>query len=354
MIKEYKRDWSMDFIRILSCFMVVFGHLSTQIWFNYPPDSYTWTILNFFLTFARPSIPLFVMISGYLFLKKEKLDYKTLWTKNILHLLVVYIVWVLFYAVVYPGTKRSLSDLSAIRENLLGLHPAYHLWYIRMMINIYIIIPLLWSLVHVMDKKLIRYFVIIFFVFGIIRNTIYKFSYDSTWIYQQIELFSEWLELVEYGAYFMLGYLLPDIDEFKRLSNKALVIIYLAALLAAAAVNQLASISEKTQAEYLYHSFALPVFIEAVCLFLLFHRNFSRISLSQKAGGLIKNISDSTFFIYLVHLFVINRFQIYFHIYSDSHNVIYWIPILAVVIFSLSAAAGVILKKIPIINKIVL
>jgi len=352
-MEKKNRDYSMDLLRIAACFLVVYGHTAVESWYSFPPDSYSWTVLNFIDTFARPSIPIFIMISGYLFLSKERINYKSLWKNNILHLLVVYAVWILFYAIVYPGARKSLSDLSAIRDNLFGLHPAFHLWYMRMTINVYVVIPLLWALVRVMDKKLLRYFLFIFVVFGVIRTTIYDVSYYKSWIHQQIDLF-DGMEFVKYTAYFMLGYFLADPSFSARVSDRALLVIYLLALIAGAAVNQFISIHAGEAVEALYNTFSLPVFIEAVCLFLLFRRKLAGYTPSEKTGAWIRRISGSTLFVYLVHPYLINRVQIHFHITTASHNVAYWVLLLAVLIFAFASVIGMLLKKIPIINRIVL
>lgn len=345
-----KRNYAIDFLRILACMMVVFGHTAAEAWYVHVPRSYEWTVLNVFDTFCRPSVPLFIMISGYLFLRKKHIDYKKLWLNNILHILVVYAVWILFYAIVYPGLKKSLHDLGAIRENILGLFPAYHMWYLRVLVGLYAIVPLLWALVRAMDKRLLRYFIFVFLTLGIIKNTIYNMTDVTSWIHKQIGFFGT-VELVEYTGYFMLGYILAEEKtNLQRLSNKALFLIYLFTFIIASVLNQVISILKNEPVEDLYGTFSFFVMIEAVCLFVLFLRKFSDLDIPEKTGKWINRLSEATLFIYLIHPFVIFRFQIYFHFYVESFNVLFCAPILASVIFILSAIVGMILKRIPVIR----
>ena len=76
------RDYSLDILRILACVMVVGIHTTMEGWYNISPRSYNWIVLNFYDTLVRPAVPLFFMISGALFLSKDSIDIKKLWTKN--------------------------------------------------------------------------------------------------------------------------------------------------------------------------------------------------------------------------------------------------------------------------------
>lgn len=353
MMKLEERDWSMDFLRIFACMMVVIVHTAAQSFYILSPKSYEWTVINIYDTFGRPSIALFFMISGYLFLRKKTIDYKKLWINNILHILIVYIVWVVLYAVVFPGFKSSLKNFQEIKDNINGTYPFYHLWYLRALLNIYAITPILWALVRAMDKKLLRYFLLIFFVFGIIRNTIYDFTEYNSWLHHQFDLFSG-MDLVGYTAYFILGYAFSDESFTSSISDRTLTITYFITLILAAFLNQMISIIKNVPDEAFYGHFSLPVMIEAVCLFLLARRRLSGVQLSPKTGVWVKRISESTFFVYLVHLLVIHRLQIYFNLHTTRFNVLYWIPILSLIVFIISSVLGMIIKKIPVINKILL
>ena len=348
---ENKRDWSIDFIRILSCAMVVLGHSAAEDWYLFRPDTFNWGVLNFIDTLCRPSIPLFVMISGYLFLRRKKFDYKKLWLSNIVHILIVYAVWVLFYAFVTPGLKRTLADPKAYLADITGLHPSFHLWYLRTLIYIYALIPLLWTLIHSMNEKLMRYFLILFMVFGILLPTLKDAFGLTSWIGRQIDLFGQ-MELMGYTGYFIFGYLLAEKIDSRRISDRALLITCLCSYILAAAGNQLISIKEGRGVEAFYSAFSLPVFIEAVCIFLLFTRRFSSAALSPKAAWWVRRLSESTLFIYLIHPFVIRRLEIYLEFRVTSINPLLGVPAMAIMVFIPSALIGMLIKRIPILNKI--
>ena len=345
------RDYSLDILRIIACVMVVGIHTAMEGWYNISPRTYTWTVLNFYDTLFRPCVPLFLMISGSLFLRKKHIDYKRLWTKNILHLAVIYIVWVIFYAVMNIGIKKSLADPSQIWEIVFGPNPQYHLWYLRTLMNLYAIAPLLWALVRVMDKKLLKYYLIIFFIFGSLCRTVYDLPFLPGWLHEQINLFVD-MDLVGYSAYFMLGYFLVDEEILKRFSIKKLGIIYIFTVLAAAALNQWIAVADDWPTQALYGNFAIPVLIESICLFLIITKSYSDIRLTAMQQKWLIRISTSTLFVYLIHPFVIQRLGIYFHFYTTNFNVLFSVPIMVIFVFILSSLVGMALERIPVLNRI--
>ena len=346
-----QRDLSLDFLRIFACFFVVVIHTTMEGWYSTSPRTYTWTVLNFYDTLARPSVPIFIMISGSLFLRKAKIDIKKLWLKNIVRLAILYLIWAVFYAVMNTGIKKSIADPKLVLDIVFGPNPQYHLWYLRTLMNVYAISPLLWLLVRAMNGKYLRYFLIIFFIFGLLRTTVYELPFIPAWLHEQINLFVE-MDLVGYSAYFMLGYFLSLPEYEQKFDAVKLRVIYVVTLFAAAFLNQLIAWIDNWPTQALYNNFAIPVAIEAICLFLLFRKRFYNFSLPAEKLKWVVRLSECTLFIYLIHMFVIQRLQMYFHLYTTNYNVLFSVPLMALLVFCISAAAGLILERIPILNRI--
>ena len=66
-----KKNISFDLLRILSAFMVVFLHVSSFDFYNYPVSSFNWKIYNIYDSMVRSSVPLFLMLSGTFLLDKH-------------------------------------------------------------------------------------------------------------------------------------------------------------------------------------------------------------------------------------------------------------------------------------------
>ena len=62
----------IDVLRIIACFSVIMLHTSAQAWYSLPVDSGGFKIANSYDALFRFGVPVFVMISGALFLAPEK------------------------------------------------------------------------------------------------------------------------------------------------------------------------------------------------------------------------------------------------------------------------------------------
>ena len=98
--KKTERNISFDLLRIISAFSVVMLHVSGVYITNSPVGSFDFRIANFMNSISRFGVPIFVMISGAIFLAEKKtVTLKKLWCKNIFRMLVVFGVWSFAYYV---------------------------------------------------------------------------------------------------------------------------------------------------------------------------------------------------------------------------------------------------------------
>ncbi len=137
--------------------------------------------LNFYDSLTRSSVPLFFMISGVFMLSKEQ-TIKRLYRKNILHLIIVFLIWSVLYAVDAIGIPAFFqSDWNKILTFV--INGKYHLWFLPTMISVYIVIPILHPLVDYCNGKYLWYFVGAFFVFGVVKATLLLYPYSNTSIF---------------------------------------------------------------------------------------------------------------------------------------------------------------------------
>jgi surface polysaccharide O-acyltransferase-like enzyme len=64
------RIFYLDFLKDFAIFLVIVGHVSSQT-LLFSPINANWIIADFYSTFAKISIPIFIMISGVLLLNKD-------------------------------------------------------------------------------------------------------------------------------------------------------------------------------------------------------------------------------------------------------------------------------------------
>ena len=71
-VNDKQRVIYLDYLRIAATFCVVVLHISGQNWYTTSVNSFEWNVLNFYDSIVRWVVPIFVMISGALFLDNEK------------------------------------------------------------------------------------------------------------------------------------------------------------------------------------------------------------------------------------------------------------------------------------------
>ena len=189
-----RRDWSVDVLRCISCFMVCALHAS---WMTMPaiyglvePGSFDWVSgAAYRVIFGSPTV-LFVMVSGIFFLSPERhVTAGKIWRKNVLKMTFAYIFWCLVYAL-YRIYFQSPQPIDLTPQILITqwLHQERHLWYIPMIIGLYILVPILRPITASRDTKMFRYLIIIF-AGGLVLNTIYtwpEFPYGDNYIFKAL------------------------------------------------------------------------------------------------------------------------------------------------------------------------
>jgi len=337
-----------DLLRIIAAFSVVMLHCAAQFWYTIPVTQTEWKIANCYDGLFRFGVPIFVMISGALFLGRD-VDIKRLYKHNILHLLTVYLVWTVAYGL-FECRNYSLEEnaLEIIVFEILG--GSYHLWFLPMLISIYMLLPVLRVWIRNAEKKLIEYFLVLFIVFKIGRETL--------WILQKtdvvrflVDLFddSELMMACSYIGYFVLGYYIVHIGIPKKWHKLIYAAVIPAAVLNIVLDNYM-SLKVNQPSGLIYDSFGMFTFVIVVALFLFFTEVMSKIRYSDFAGKLICEVSKATFGIYVLHIGWIDVLEeVGFHSMTVPIGV--GIPLLAVVVFVICYVCAALLRRIPVIGK---
>ena len=346
MVRQNQRDSSMDILRLFACFLVVFLHVAAERSFVGAVTP-AWRILNIYTTAARSCVPLFMMLSGRLFLSKREMPgMKQLFTKYILKILVLYLVWGLFYAVDDAGVATVLAgDWKGILRQFF-FAPKAHLWYLPCLIGLYMMLPCMWAIARYQDGKYLGYVCLLFFVFAILRNTYFVFASGNSVLYAMISRIT--FTISDYCGYFLLGYYLSRDDKFKMnpwLPGVLSVVVTVAACWLADTQAVKSGIPMNPLQEYLM----LPAFLEATFIFVTFRNcNFN---FRPKMAGVLASLSRATLFVYLFHIFAMQHLQIWFGIHADSFCQILSVPVLGVAVYVFCLAVGCVLMKIPLVNK---
>ena len=147
-----KRVFYLDLLRIIGIIGVIMIHVATQNWEMLTPESSELLPLAFWEGINRFAVPLFVMISGAIFLDpKREISIKRLWKHNILRLVLVFFAFAAVYAAADlafdKGWEAAISDL---------VFGHFHMWFIVLIIGLYMITPIARRVTA--DEKTTRYF----------------------------------------------------------------------------------------------------------------------------------------------------------------------------------------------------
>ncbi len=347
------RTLYFDLLRIIAAFAVVLIHCCATSISARTIDAY-WHALNVYDSISRFAVPVFFMISGALFLDKNRtISTKSLYTKNILRLFTVYVFWSVFYACFTVFLNSSFSLGSFLKNTVSGY---YHMWFIPAMIGMYILLPLIKKVTE--SDNLTRYFLIISLVLFIVPkfivlvlrytgNTALVFLGDSiSSVISDLKL----NPLNSYAFYFVLGHFLHSTELSKKF-RIASCLLGIAGFVGVIAITAILSVKNGRLNERVYSYSNVLVFLQAQGVFVL-AKKLPTHKINSRAQSLIGKLSKYTFGCYLIHPLLIKLYETY--IISDAvypPKAFITVPLLAITVFIVSTALSAVLKHIPIIKK---
>lgn len=230
-------------------------------------------------------VPLFVMCTGALVLQKDLSDKASVvrfYRKNLLTVYVTGVTWSLLY---YLHATDAVTLKGVVRTLLLVEKPAPHLWYIRMIVMYYVLMPVLTWLLH----RRVWWFV------GLtVAAAAATFGWNAVRMFVLGDACptTSGVSMASYLVYMTLGYWLARSEV--RIGNTCLL------LLALAGAVTLLWARATTGLRFLWYDNPLTL-VSAVCLFLC----VKQLSSAARPNEGISIMSAMTFGVYLCHLFVL-------------------------------------------------
>lgn len=336
--------YAYDVLRILSAFMVVVIHTTTKSFQELPLLSGSWTAVMTTSALAHAFVPIFVMISGALFLSPDrKIDTASLWMHNILRMAIVLFVWSFAYGL-YDFLQYKASLKFLVWETLDGRN---HLWFLRMLIGIYVILPILAVWVRNASAKSIQYFLLLFFAFEICAETLIAFSTHE--VVQYALNVRNFPLVCSYAGYFMLGYYLIHVGLSAK-AEKVFGVLTLLSLPLSALMSYIAS--SKRGIPYLEasNSFCLPTFFLSAGLFYFIFKFCSKKTPKAGTHKILKGLGADTLGIYLIHIGVMEQLA-RFDINWTKPGLFIGLLGYTLVVFLISLGISALLRRIPLIGK---
>lgn len=308
-----ERDYSVDIVRCVSCFMVIAGH---TFWFIAPASGFspmepgcTAHYLSLLLrcTFTCGT-DIFLMISGIFFLAPERnIRPAKIWKKNITKMACAYVLWMILYALadlMYAGEPFTFKEvlITAVHQD------QRHLWYIPMMLSIYIFVPLMRVFTAHAEVFHYRYL----FVAVAITSVLNQFmAVNRNFLYygaEGINIGITRMPVVLFSNYFMLSILGYWFYAYS-IKRRSRVLIYILGLAGIFSMYVLCALNYDIQGvmdtpDFLGKFVAGNIF-KCSAIFLLFTTLFKDIRLPGAVKKVLLKISNATLFIYLFHWMMI-------------------------------------------------
>ena len=343
--KKKQRIVFIDYLRVFSCLSVIMIHVLASARTVFPDhtmfEELLCKVLPYMMYYA---VPVFFMITGYLFYSKEiKMSYGDFFKKYVLKYIVAVFVFGFGYAVLEEVFNKNYSltmPFTALLNTLLGKTWA-HMWYLYALVGVMLFIPIIKTLMD-RGKESIRYVSLILLISSFLIPTINSLF--------NIKIGFDLIMVSPYLLYTILGYYIGNgcmrnIKKSKCIAGIVFSasIIALFEILATILNNDLAS---KFGIVGRYNS--ILILILSACLFTLF-TNIRNDSMNKY----IDKISGMSYGIYILHMFWINLFYKFFGFSIFGDFMLLKIVLIFSVTTILSYESTKLLKKVPLMKKII-
>lgn len=332
-------------LRVFACISVILCHVAANNWYG-NIESKRWIVLTIYTAFSRFCVPAFLMISGALFLRKDKeITIKKIYKHNILKMVVILVFWGICYQIynltVVQHEPFTTAFARAIFNTFKG-ETQVHLWYIYTVIGLYMIVPVIKPWIDNLNKKQIEYFLLLFLIFNCMYSVFCNFNIGFLVVLCNFISKLSINIVGGYIGYFVLGYYLSTYDIPKNI-RIACYAIGCAAVISCIAATVIYSryIGAPTEIFWNYNSFL--IFLWSTCIFVFFKYNLDWFN------KYTNRIEGCTLGIYVFHMFIVfELWRLGFSTFSFSS--IFSVPVIVLIVLIVSWGFVAIIRKIPVIK----
>lgn len=291
------RNFSIDFIRAVACFMIVGIHSTPSYLHN---GTLADSINNLLKAFYHVGLPAFFMISGYLMLSSQ-IKNLAVWYFNRLITIVIPFVIISFFHYIYVNEYQiTLNSIINFATLTLRSNTAIsiHFWFVYSIIGIYLITPALSYLFSGLNKQTSMTALIIFLAIYAVNSNyqsiqiltglpnIYMPPSESAWVF-----------------YFMIGgFLYHCTDSFKVWQSSS---IYVGGFVTTALLTYLSP--NKFNISFGQYDTNVSMVIYTIGFFTLMI-TISKMINSGVTSTIINFISKQSYIVYLLHVSILTMF----------------------------------------------
>lgn len=328
----------IDFLRLLGIIGVLTMHICGNTLNTFGLDNTSKQIYYFMIYISEYAVPLFIMISGIMFLNKENLTIKSMLKKYVLKVLIGIFLFGIFFSsleLIYDGWNLNLNFMKEVFIRIISGNTWAHMWYLYLIFGLYLITPILRILSKNMNKNEYKYFLIIMYIFCILIPELSKIL--------RVEIAFSISGISGYIFYYFWGYYLYNFGVSKVFKKGIYAISFIAIIFLF-----LKSLKDNNL-DMLSYTSNIPFLISTSIILFLKNKKFG-----DAISKVLSQIGINSYGIYIFHQLFINiiykllKFD-FIRIYPLIGFCIYLI-----FIFVLSYFTTYILRRIKLISKYVI
>lgn len=348
-LNQPNRTIHFDLIRFIATYVVVQLHVATP-WLWREPDvtNHVWIIALFFDVLGRIGVPIFLMISGALLLRKQE-SYQVFFSKRLTRVFLPLLFWTIVYEIkiaidfVNAGGSFSFDAIYPVLKNPFE-GPVYeHLWFLYMITGMYLVTPFLRKVVRILNKQDRMYLFWLWTFADVVLPLVYR--------YTDFRLGISFPIVTAYLGFYVMGYYLSRMQFTKKQIKKSFIVFISVYIFNVFLVWFDSYRSGKIEPFFLAHH-TPGIYIQAISafIFLNYYCRNKLLYASQKTLQTCKFLGMLTFGIYLLHPLIIEYLEgglFGFYLWGITFGPPIGIPLTAIVATIISGAVIALMQKIP-------
>ena len=264
---------NIDIIRIFAFAFIVMLHTLNR--------QYGLTVWMSGYAVISIGVNLFIMISGYLLLDRTE-TVKEFFRKRFFSILPLFIIFNIIYIYFYNHSFITIKKISAP-----------HFWYIYMILGLYLLTPWLRKVLQYAEKETF-YVVVLWFLCNVFNPYMQFFTFPKI-------PFSHF-PITGFIGYYILGYYLKKYRyKLEKIPFICVIGVYITGFLISVLSTKYVLVTTGNRISDFFDKNSLGTFFMSVSFFIFWIKfNF------KNRNKVIRMISDSTYFAYLIHIIILH------------------------------------------------
>lgn len=344
-MKQRGHNYAFDILRILACFLVIVNHTNSEVFLGMNP-SLTWALSLAYFYFSKIAVPIFLMISGALLLRREY-SYKELLIHKVGKVAAVLLLFSLYIYLVEEGNAFNLHDFI---NRIIEAPIITSYWYFYMLLGAYLILPFLRKIIIAMKQADWLYFFIGWAFFSGLLPVLVRYEFIPTvtfWFDVQI--------MSNFIGYMFAGYAITQTDFSLKVQRCGWLLTLLAipCILILSVYSGLYELNTWGQMYLMLDNlYYLPTMILAVLVFFTVYTLAGKCEFKGWSGKMLSNIAATTFGIYVVHMIYNTHLSVVRYEILYFNNRLVSVVLYEIFLFAFCALAAWCLKKVPLLKKL--